>query len=233
MPFNTRCLLPVLILAGSIGLHGCERAATQADTLATLTTAERLAELDSIIPALMDSGDVTGMSVAITADTGIVWARGFGVRSQETRELVEANTVFEAASLSKPVFAYAVLQLVDQGVLDLDTPIADYYEYESITRDERYRLITPRMVLTHSPGFPNWRPRLMHGHCWPWGRATPVWPRLRRQKTATDRHRNSELHPQGSPGNRSIKDAHLDWTIVRQNFPNRLGPCPDTDPQRH
>ncbi len=159
MPFNTRCLLPVLILAGSIGLHGCERAATQADTLATLTTAERLAELDSIIPALMDSGDVTGMSIAITTDSGIVWSRGFGVRNTETQEPVTANTVFEAASLSKPVFAYAVLQLVDQGVLDLDTPIADYYEYESITYDERHKLITPRMVLTHSPGFPNWRPR--------------------------------------------------------------------------
>ena len=99
------------------------------------------------------------MSVAITADTGLVWARGFGVRNQETREPVEATSVFEAASLSKPVFAYAVLQLVDQGVLDLDTPIADFFEYDAITHDERYRLITPRMVLTHSPGFPNWRPR--------------------------------------------------------------------------
>jgi len=159
MSFNTRYWLPALALAASIGLHGCEGTASQATALATLTTAERLAELDSIIPALMDSGDVTGMSIAITEDTGLVWARGFGLRSKETQERVDATTVFEAASLSKPVFAYAVLQLVDQGVLDLDTPIADYYEYESITHDERYRLITPRMVLTHSPGFPNWRPR--------------------------------------------------------------------------
>ena len=159
MKSNPRYSLLAIAIVASIGLHGCERAATQADTLATLTTAERLAELDSIIPALMDSGDVTGMSVAVTADTGLVWARGFGVRNQETQESVEATSVFEAASLSKPVFAYAVLQLLDQGLLDLDTPIADYYEYESITHDERYKLITPRMVLTHSPGFPNWRPR--------------------------------------------------------------------------
>jgi CubicO group peptidase (beta-lactamase class C family) len=137
----------------------CGSANQTPDRLDQLTSVEALAGLDSIIPILMDSGDVTGMSIAITADTGLVWARGFGVRNQETREPVEANTVFEAASLSKPVFAYAVLQLVDQGVLDLDTPIADYFEYDAITHDERYRLITPRMVMTHSPGFPNWRPR--------------------------------------------------------------------------
>jgi CubicO group peptidase (beta-lactamase class C family) len=57
------------------------------------------------------------------------------------------------------VFAYIVLQLVDQGLIDLDTPISDYYEYGAIVSDERHKLITPRIVLTHSPGFPNWRPR--------------------------------------------------------------------------
>jgi len=142
-----------------VAAQACGSANDTPDRLDQLTSAAAWAELDSIIPILMDSGDVTGMSVAITADTGLVWARGFGVRNQETGEPVQATTVFEAASLSKPVFAYAVLQLVDQGVLDLDTPIADYFEYEDITHDERYKLITPRMVLTHSPGFPNWRPR--------------------------------------------------------------------------
>jgi CubicO group peptidase (beta-lactamase class C family) len=107
----------------------------------------------------MEHGGVTGLSVAVTADTGIVWSRGFGIRSTETGTAVDTATVFEAASLSKPVFAYAFLQLVDEGRFDLDTPIAEYYEYEAITYDERGSEITPRMVLTHSPGFPNWRPR--------------------------------------------------------------------------
>lgn len=129
------------------------------DRLASLTQAERLAELEAVIPALMDSGAVEGLSMAIVNDSAIAWSRGFGVRSADTAEPVDANTVFEAASLSKPVFTYAVLQLVDQGLIDLDTPIADYYDYEDIAYDERHRLITPRMVLTHSTGFPNWRPR--------------------------------------------------------------------------
>ncbi len=129
------------------------------DRLSTLMSDTVLANLESAIPALMDSGGVTGMSIAITADTGLVWSRGFGVRSAEARESVDSSSVFEAASLSKPVFAYAFLQLVDEGVFDLDTPISEYFEYEAIAHDPRGAQITPRMVLTHSPGFPNWRPR--------------------------------------------------------------------------
>lgn len=128
------------------------------DPIDTLTQPDRLAELDSIIPALMDSGAVTGLSMAIVNDSGTVWMRGFGVRNAETSEPVDENTVFEAASLSKPVFAYAVLQLVDEGILNLDTPLHEYWDYEYVPGDERYKQITPRMVLTHSPGFPNWRP---------------------------------------------------------------------------
>jgi CubicO group peptidase (beta-lactamase class C family) len=107
----------------------------------------------------MDSGGVSGLAIAIVNDTAIAWSRGFGMRSLETNEPVDENTVFEAASLSKPVFAYAVLQLVDQGLIDLDTPISEYYDYDAIAHDERAKKITPRMVLCHSPGFPNWRPR--------------------------------------------------------------------------
>jgi len=128
------------------------------DPIDTLTQPERLAALDSLIPALMDSGAVTGLSIAIVKDSGTVWMRGFGVRNTETSEPVDENTIFEAASLSKPVFAYAVLQLVDEGVLDLDTPLYEYWDYAYVPNDERYKLITARMVLTHSPGFPNWRP---------------------------------------------------------------------------
>ncbi|UCG85186.1 MAG: class A beta-lactamase-related serine hydrolase [Gemmatimonadota bacterium] len=156
----TRFSLIAVALTATIGTSSClGGAGSGPDPLATLTTPERLAQLDSVVPALMDSGAVTGLAIAIATDSALVWSRGFGLRNAETQARVTTNSVFEAASLSKPVFAYAVLQLVDQGVLDLDTPIADYYEYSAITHDERYWLITPRMVLTHSPGFPNWRPR--------------------------------------------------------------------------
>jgi CubicO group peptidase (beta-lactamase class C family) len=127
--------------------------------LEMLTSPEAIAELEARLPVLMDRGGVTGLAMAVTSDTGLFWARGFGVRSAETGDPVTENSVFEAASLSKPVFAYAVLQLVDQGLIELDTPISEYYGYPDIAHDERHTLITPRMVLTHTPGFPNWRPR--------------------------------------------------------------------------
>lgn len=148
--------LAVLVLVALVGI--CFYSQSSANRLETLTMPDAITELERVIPTLMDNGGVTGMAVAITADTGLVWSRGFGLRNEETEELVTEHSVFEAASLSKPVFAYAVLQLVDQGIIDLDTPIPDYYEYDDIAHDDRHRLITPRMVLTHSPGFPNWRP---------------------------------------------------------------------------
>jgi CubicO group peptidase (beta-lactamase class C family) len=140
-------------------LSACGQSERPADKLLALASAERLAQLELQIPALMDSAAVTGLSIAVMKDSGILWSRGFGEADSVGGMQVSDTSVFEAASLSKPVFAYAVLQLVDHGLIDLDVPIADYYEYEAIMHDERHRQITPRMVLTHSPGFPNWRPR--------------------------------------------------------------------------
>jgi CubicO group peptidase (beta-lactamase class C family) len=127
--------------------------------LETLKTPDAISELEERIPVLLDSGQVTGMAVAISSDTGLIWSRGFGFRRGDTLAPVTEETVFEAASLSKPVFAFAVLKLVDQGLIDLDVPISEFYAYDDLAHDERGGLITPRMILTHSAGFPNWRPR--------------------------------------------------------------------------
>jgi CubicO group peptidase (beta-lactamase class C family) len=71
--------------------------------------------------------------------------------------MVDASTVFEAASLSKPVFAYAVLKLVDRGLIGLDVPLFQYVP--GYADDPRIRTVTARQVLTHTSGLPNWRPR--------------------------------------------------------------------------
>jgi CubicO group peptidase (beta-lactamase class C family) len=155
---NTRVSFAVVWILLLAIAQACAPETAEPPKIDTLTEPQRLTGLDSLIPELMDSGAVTGLSMAIAGEGGTVWARGFGVRSAETGEPVDENTVFEAASLSKPVFAYAVLQLVDEGIIDLDTPLHEYWDYEFVPGDERYKLITARMVLTHSPGFPNWRP---------------------------------------------------------------------------
>jgi CubicO group peptidase (beta-lactamase class C family) len=59
--------------------------------------------------------------------------------------------------LSKPVFAYLAVKMVEKGLLDLDKPLYEYLSFSEIEHDERYKLITARMVLDHTTGFPNWR----------------------------------------------------------------------------
>ena len=114
-------------------------------------------ELDRFVQAYLDYFKIPGISVAVIKDSRVVYHRGFGVKNTATREPVTDDTVFEAASMTKPVFAYTVLRLVDRGVLDLDTPLYTYLPYDDIAHDDRYKLITARMVLTHRTGFPNWR----------------------------------------------------------------------------
>ncbi len=119
-----------------------------------------IARLEQTVPQLMKDADVQGLSIALLRDGELVWHRGFGVKNAKTKEPVTDATVFEAASLSKPVFAYAVLKLVDAGKLDLDTPLNKYLpgNYD-VGEDQRLGQITARHVLSHRPGFPNWRPR--------------------------------------------------------------------------
>ncbi len=94
--------------------------------------------------------------MAVVRDGRVVWARGFGTVNDSARTPVDTGTVFEAASLSKPVFAYLVLRLSDRGELDLDRPLAEMLEYPRLAHDERYKRITARMVLSHATGMPNW-----------------------------------------------------------------------------
>lgn len=119
-----------------------------------------ITRLEQMVPHLMTEADIPGLSIALIRDSKMIWSHGFGVTNSETKALVNANTVFEAASLTKPVFAYAVLKLVDSGKLDLDTPLVKYLpgKYD-VGDDPRLEQITARHVLSHTTGFPNWRPR--------------------------------------------------------------------------
>jgi CubicO group peptidase (beta-lactamase class C family) len=135
---------------------------TPAQHVAIQTTFDKqlITRLEQTIPPLMAQGDIPGLSIALVRNAEIVWSRGFGVKNVETKKAVDDNTVFEAASLSKPVFAYAVMKLVDSGKIDLDTPLSKYLPgtYD-VGDDPRLNQITARRVLSHTTGFPNWRPR--------------------------------------------------------------------------
>jgi CubicO group peptidase (beta-lactamase class C family) len=108
------------------------------------------------LPSLIDSAGIPGMSMAYLEKGKVVWTKGFGVRSAGNKAPVDENTVFEAASLSKPVVAYAALKLVDAGLLDLDRPLREYIDIPELA-DPRANRITTRMVLSHTTGLQNER----------------------------------------------------------------------------
>jgi CubicO group peptidase (beta-lactamase class C family) len=105
----------------------------------------------------MEEAIVPGLSIALIKDSKLLWRRGFGVKDSASKEPVDNDTVFEAASVSKTVFAYAVIKLCEKGVIGLDTSLTRYAPRPFLEGDPRLGLITSRHVLSHTSGFQNWR----------------------------------------------------------------------------
>ncbi len=113
------------------------------------------------LPRQMQALGVPGIGIAVVEQGALAWSQGFGVLHAGHPTPVTDTTLFEVASLSKPVFAYLALQLVDRGVLSLDRPLVDYLRPEYLGGDGDAQAwaeaITARDVLRHSTGLPNWR----------------------------------------------------------------------------
>lgn len=111
------------------------------------------------LEALMKEKKIPGLSMVIIENAEIALHLELGVKNSQTKDPVDSETLFEVASLSKPVFTYGILKLAENGQLNLDKPLAEYLPYSDIKNDARVNFITARMVLTHTSGFPNWRPK--------------------------------------------------------------------------
>jgi len=128
-------------------------------------------ELTSKIQALMDSAEVTGISIAIFNDNKVAYLKSFGYSNLKKKDSLNNKTVFYGASFSKAVFGYIVAHLANDKIIELDKPLQDYLNkplpdfefekkwqgYSNLKNDERYKNITARMCLSHTTGFPNWR----------------------------------------------------------------------------
>jgi len=123
------------------------------------------AEIDSTVTRLMGAANVTGAGIAIFNDGKVVYSRAYGIRDKENGLLLTEDSVMSAASFTKVTFAYMVMQLVEEKLLDLDKPIyqylpkplPEYAAYRDLAEDPRYKKITARMLLSHTSGFPNLR----------------------------------------------------------------------------
>ncbi|WP_166647941.1 serine hydrolase [Hymenobacter sp. UV11] len=114
-----------------------------------------LAQRPAELTALLKRHHVPGMQLVYTKGS-LVTAYNLGVRVAGTRQPVTAATTFEAASLGKEMLAYVALRLHDRGLLDLDKPLLEYYNYPRLRGQPRAARITARMALAHTTGLPNW-----------------------------------------------------------------------------
>ena len=130
------------------------------------------ASIDAEISKIMSHTNAKGMAVAVVDHGNVGYVQAYGIRNANGDPLA-TDTVMYGASLTKTVFAYTVMQLVDQGKLNLDTPMKEDLDnplpsygpdpvfpdkhgpYKDLADDSRWEKITPRMCLTHSTGFNN------------------------------------------------------------------------------
>jgi CubicO group peptidase (beta-lactamase class C family) len=109
-------------------------------------------EQRKLIPDLMRRYKVPGLSLAYIRDRQITWAEAFGLRDKETNSVLTPETVFEAASLSKPAYSYVVLKLVELGKFNLERPLLEYLGRDLNPDEPRFRQVNGRHVLTHTSG---------------------------------------------------------------------------------
>ncbi|MEM8696777.1 MAG: serine hydrolase domain-containing protein [Pseudomonadota bacterium] len=116
------------------------------------------AQTEEALIAAMREYRVPGVSLAIIEDGALAWQKGYGVTNIETGSPVTEATLFQAASLTKPLFVYVVMKLIDEGRIGFDDRLADFYRPADYVASDWNAAITVRHVLTHRTGLPNWRP---------------------------------------------------------------------------
>ena len=122
-------------------------------------------EVDNVVKRLMDTANVQGLDLAILNNNKTVYLKSYGYKNKINSELLDTNTVMYGASFSKAVFAFLTMKLVQEKTIELDKPLYKYlskpiseYEYFSdLKSDNRWKLITARMCLSHTTGLPNVR----------------------------------------------------------------------------
>ena len=110
------------------------------------------------LPGWLKENNVPAAGVGIIENGKLNYAKVFGeLRKGGPASLAPANTIFQVASLTKPVVIMLTLQLVSSGKWNLDEPLANYWVDPDVQSDPRHKQLTTRHVLTHQSGFPNWR----------------------------------------------------------------------------
>ena len=108
---------------------------------------------NSLIPRLLDGYGTPGASIALVEDGRLVWSAAYGSADQNGRRGMTSETVFALNDLSKPVTAWGVMHLVEEGKIGLDTPVDSYLKRWHVPASAfDAQQVTVRRLLSHTTG---------------------------------------------------------------------------------
>lgn len=110
--------------------------------------------IDAMILTEMDKEKAVGVAIGVVRDGKIYYSQGYGTKKLNTNNSIDSLTNFHLASLSKLFVATAVMQLVEKGQINLDARLLDYIAVDKL-KDERFKTITIKQMLTHTSGIPD------------------------------------------------------------------------------
>ena len=112
-------------------------------------------QFEPMLEQAIRQANVPGFAIAIVQNQQVVYAAGFGVKNLTNKnEKVTPQSLFHMASITKPFVATSIMQLWEQGKIDLEAPLIKYLPYFRM-KDERYKTITIRQMLSHVSGMPD------------------------------------------------------------------------------
>ena len=153
MPLRSKICHQICPLILVIALAGCANAPPQPGPIALNDTAAVKTYIDSLIALEMQKNKVPGLSMALVDDQRVVWAQGYGLADVATQRPATADTVYRAGSVSKLFTGAAILQLAEQGKLNLDQPVARYLPSWR-PQSKNAQAVSVRQVMTHHAGLP-------------------------------------------------------------------------------
>ncbi|WP_109353967.1 serine hydrolase [Sphingorhabdus sp. EL138] len=147
-------LAPVLTLISNNQASAETAFSSTTNNTSAVTDAKKV-RIDLLAPQWLAKTNVPSVAIAWMEDGKVAWTAVYG--NQSKGKSASQDTLYNIASLTKPLVTETILRLADQGTIDLDESMATAWVDPDIIDDPRHQLLTPRMVLQHRTGFPNWR----------------------------------------------------------------------------
>ena len=113
-------------------------------------------QVNKKITSLMKSSNVKGLGIALIDSAGVIWEKGYGYKNYAAKEKINTKTIFCFGSISKIFTGIAIMQLQEQGKLDINKPVQYYIpEFKPLGSEDFINEITIKSILTHQSGLPS------------------------------------------------------------------------------